>query len=101
MKEDIVFPTQDIHRNQDYCHKEFALMNYHTFFLCDHKSKTVQMIDKDGQFLLHLIEPQIEDKPSSLGYDVHTKSLWVGTMYSNILSIYTYNDQDSLAGTLK
>lgn len=72
-------------------------MNYHTFFLCDHKSKTVQMIDKDGQFLLHLIEPQIEDKPSSLGYDVHTKSLWVGTMYSNTLSIYTYNDQDSLA----
>lgn len=69
----------------------------HIFF-CDHKSKTVQMVDKDGQFLLHLMESQTEDKPSSLGYDVYTKCLWIGTKYSNILSIYTYNDQDSLTG---
>lgn len=70
----------------------------HIFF-CDHKYKTVQMIDKDGQFLLHLMESQNEDKPSGLGYDVHTKSIWMGTKYSNILNIYTYNNQDSLTGT--
>lgn len=56
------------------------------------------MIDKDGQFLLHLMEPKDEDKAYSLGYNVHTHSLWVGTLYNNTLSIYTHSDQVSLEG---
>lgn len=68
-------------------------------FICDSISKTVQMIDKNGQFLLHLMDPQDEDEPCSLGYDVHTQSIWVGTLYNNTLSIYTYSDQVSLTGT--
>lgn len=67
-------------------------------FICDSISKTVHMIDKDGQFLLHLMEPKDEDKPYSLGYNVHTHSLWVGTLYNNTLSIYTHSDQVSLEG---
>lgn len=65
-------------------------------FVCDSISKTVHMIDKDGQFLLHLMEPKDEDKPYSLGYDVYTQSLWVGTLCNSTLSIYTYSDQVSL-----
>uniref|UniRef100_K1PGT2 Brain tumor protein n=1 Tax=Magallana gigas TaxID=29159 RepID=K1PGT2_MAGGI len=69
-------------------------------FVCDSISKTVHMIDKDGQFLLHVMEPQEEDEPCSLGYDVHTQSLWVGTLYNNTLSIYTFSDQDTVTNEL-
>lgn len=68
-------------------------------FVCDNISKTVHMIDKDGQFLLHVMEPQEEDEPCSLGYDDNTQSLWVGTLYNNTLNIYTFSDRVFLTGT--
>eukprot|EP00105_Crassostrea_gigas_P007244 XP_011421427.2 PREDICTED: uncharacterized protein LOC105324072 [Crassostrea gigas] len=48
--------------------------------VCDDKTKTVQMINKDGRFLSHLLTKSQEmGKPWSLSYDVNTHRLWVGS----------------------
>lgn len=60
--------------------------------VCDELTSTVQMIDKDGQFLFHLlIRPLGIFGPSSLSYDVNTHHLWVGSCFNNNrLSVYKY-----------
>nr|XP_034309429.1 uncharacterized protein LOC117683724 [Crassostrea gigas] len=48
--------------------------------VCDGETKTVQMLDKDGQFLSYLLtESQEMGVPRSLSYDVNTHRLWVGS----------------------
>ncbi|XP_052683304.1 uncharacterized protein LOC128163699 [Crassostrea angulata] len=64
--------------------------------VCDYKTKTVQMLDKDGQFLSHLLtESQEMGVPRSLSYDVNTHRLWVGSY--NKVCVYRYiTRQDAL-----
>nr|XP_034309426.1 uncharacterized protein LOC117683722 [Crassostrea gigas] len=66
--------------------------------VCDYKTKTVQMLDKDGQFLSHLLtEPQEMGEPYSLSYDVNTHRLWVGSWDNNKVCVYRYiTRQDAL-----
>ncbi|XP_065930765.1 uncharacterized protein [Magallana gigas] len=66
--------------------------------VCDDRTKTVQMLDSDGQFLSHLlISPSGILSPSSLSYDVNTHHLWVGSGDNNTVVIYRYiTRQDAL-----
>ncbi|XP_052692735.1 uncharacterized protein LOC128171010 isoform X3 [Crassostrea angulata] len=66
--------------------------------VCDGRTKTVQMIDRDGQFLSHLlIRPSGIFSPYSLSYDVNTHRLWVGSQFPNTVVIYRYiTRQDAL-----
>ncbi|XP_052693110.1 uncharacterized protein LOC128171369 [Crassostrea angulata] len=59
---------------------------------------TVQMINKDGQFLSHLLtESQEMRVPWSLSYDVNTHRLWVGSLDNNKVYVYRYiTRQDAL-----
>lgn len=59
--------------------------------MCDYKTYYVHMIDKDGQFLSHLLRrPSGIFRPHSLGYDVHTHRLWVGAEFKNKVNVYRY-----------
>ncbi|XP_065937904.1 uncharacterized protein [Magallana gigas] len=66
--------------------------------VCDLSTKTVQMINKDGQFLSHLLTISQEMvSPYSLSYDVNTHRLWVGSGYNNKVCVYRYiTRQDAL-----
>eukprot|EP00105_Crassostrea_gigas_P038719 XP_019922867.1 PREDICTED: uncharacterized protein LOC105328450 [Crassostrea gigas] len=66
--------------------------------VCDDRTNTVQMLDRDGQFLSHLlIRPSGIFYPRSLSYDVNTHRLWVGSWYNNTVVIYRYiTRQDAL-----
>lgn len=68
--------------------------------VCDHKNKTVQMLDKDGQFLYNLpIRLERIYLSRSLCYDFTTHSLWVGSENNNLACVYKYDDrQDLLTG---
>eukprot|EP00105_Crassostrea_gigas_P036848 XP_019920996.1 PREDICTED: uncharacterized protein LOC109618161 [Crassostrea gigas] len=68
--------------------------------VCDNITKTVQMLDRDGQFLSHLlIRPSGIFSPYSLSYDVNTHRLWVGSRDNNTVVIYRYiTRQDALTG---
>ena len=55
--------------------------------VCDGITKTIQMIDRDGQFLSYLLI--LQNKPASLSYDYNTHLLLVGSV-DNKLSIYQY-----------
>ncbi|XP_065943829.1 uncharacterized protein [Magallana gigas] len=66
--------------------------------VCDVTTKTVQMLDRDGQFLSHLmIRPSGIFSPRSLSYDVNTHRLWIGSWNNNTVVIYRYiTRQDAL-----
>ncbi|XP_065937592.1 uncharacterized protein [Magallana gigas] len=63
--------------------------------VCD--AITVQMINKDGQFLSHLLTKSQEmGVPFSLSYDVNTHCLWVGSVDKKVC-VYRYiTRQDAL-----
>lgn len=69
--------------------------------VCDCKTKSIQMIDRDGQFMLFLLtseSPGITDQPESVSYDVDTHLLFVGSVQQT-LSVYRYiNKNCVLAG---
>uniref|UniRef100_K1R5W4 Tripartite motif-containing protein 3 n=1 Tax=Magallana gigas TaxID=29159 RepID=K1R5W4_MAGGI len=59
--------------------------------VCDHRTKSVQMLDKDGYFLSHLlIRPPGIFTPHSLSYHTNTHRLWVGSVYNTKLCVYRY-----------
>nr|XP_034320812.1 uncharacterized protein LOC117687782 isoform X2 [Crassostrea gigas] len=67
--------------------------------VCDQRTDTVQILDKDGQFLLHILEKEIFE-PWSLSYDVNSHRLWVGSRGENEIYVYSYFDlQDSQTDT--
>lgn len=58
---------------------------------CDIKTLTVQVINKDGQFLLYLLQkPSRICIPLSLSYDVNTHRLWVGSRVNNKVCVYQF-----------
>lgn len=68
--------------------------------VCDDHTHTVQMLDKNGQFVSHLlIRPSGIFSPTSLSYDVKTHWLWVGSGINNTMCAYRYmSGQDILRG---
>lgn len=59
--------------------------------LCDERTKSVQILDKDGQFLSYLLSrPSGIFEPYSLSYDYNTHRLWVGSFIVNKLCVYNY-----------
>ncbi|XP_056006941.1 uncharacterized protein LOC130050720 [Ostrea edulis] len=58
--------------------------------VCDVKTDTVQIIDKDGHFLSLLLTQHGINKPFSLNYDDKTHLLWVGSLTTNTVSVYRY-----------
>eukprot|EP00105_Crassostrea_gigas_P033961 XP_019918109.1 PREDICTED: uncharacterized protein LOC109617187 [Crassostrea gigas] len=66
--------------------------------VCDYETKTVQMLDKDGHFLSHLLTKSQEmGVPWVLSYDVNTRRLWVGSGDNNKVCVYRYiTRQDAL-----
>nr|XP_034308016.1 uncharacterized protein LOC105326468 isoform X2 [Crassostrea gigas] len=69
--------------------------------VCDVRTNTVQMLDRDGQFLSHLlIRPSGIFLPRGLSYDVNTHRLWVGSDDNNTVVIYRYiTGRDALTDT--
>ena len=70
--------------------------------VCDFITHTVQMLDKDGQFLSYVLTrqtPGMEFIPVSLSYDIYTHIVWVGSLESNRMSKFRYiNRHLHLAG---
>lgn len=68
--------------------------------VCDDYTLTVQMLDKNGQFLSHLlIRPPGIFNPTSLSYDYKTNCLWVGSGTNNKMCAYMYiSGQDTPRG---
>lgn len=59
--------------------------------VCDENTHTVHLIDRDGRFLSYLlIRPQGVFTPRSLGYDVTTQRLWVGSDIRQTVCVYRY-----------
>ena len=61
--------------------------------VCDCRTNTIQMVDKDGQFLLYLLTNSSSDlltSPRSLHYDTKTQILWVASYDNNTVSAYRY-----------
>ena len=57
--------------------------------VCDLKTHSIQIIDKDGQFLSCLEHSKIY-RPYCLCYDLDTHLLWVGSLHSNKVVVYRY-----------
>ncbi|XP_078340752.1 uncharacterized protein LOC111110355 isoform X2 [Crassostrea virginica] len=54
--------------------------------VCDYRTHTVQMLDRNGQFLSFILTrqtPGMEYTPVSLSYDINTHVVWVGTLNKN------------------
>ncbi|XP_061171149.1 uncharacterized protein LOC133180698 [Saccostrea echinata] len=65
--------------------------------VCDYRTNTVQMIDKDGQFLSQLEPGQHRIYgPRGLSYDDRTHLLWIGSYRNNKVNIYRLIYGDSL-----
>lgn len=59
--------------------------------LCDERTETVQMIDKNGKFLLYLLNKLSGIyTPRSLCYDFYSHRLWVGSYYNKNVCVYRY-----------
>lgn len=50
----------------------------------------VELINKDGQFIVHLLRAYNMFTPWSLSYDVNTHAIWVGSSDTNMLFIWRY-----------
>lgn len=68
--------------------------------VCDIRSNSVHMMDKNGMFLSHLlIRPPGVFIPHSLSYDMKTHHLWVGSHEKNKVFVYRYiSRRNVLAG---
>lgn len=63
--------------------------------VCNGVTKSIQMINKDGQFLLDLPRKTVGIfSPHSLSYDGNTNRLWAGSKDNNIVCTYDYIVQD-------
>lgn len=70
--------------------------------VCDGMNSTVQMLNKDGQFLSYLlIRPPGTFRPCSLSYDINTHRLWVGSYNNKKVCVYRYVTRlDTSAGII-
>lgn len=69
--------------------------------LCDEKTATVQMIDKNGKFLLYLLNKLSGIyTPRSLYYDFYSHCLWVGSYYNKSVCVYRYIEKKPILSKL-
>lgn len=82
------------------CHLGICTDALSNILVCDVYTQSIQIIDKDGQFLSHLlIRPPGIMSPSCIYYDVVTHLLWVGSSQSNTVFAYRYiNRRETLTG---
>lgn len=73
---------------------------FSNILVCDKRTNTVQMINKDGAFMYFLLtESDGIFKPWGLCYDIISHLLWVGSDSNNVVKIFRYiNRQDILTG---
>lgn len=73
---------------------------FSNILVCDKRTNTVQIIDKDGTFMYFLLtESDGIFKPWGLCYDIISHLLWVGSDSNNVVKIFRYiNRQDILTG---
>lgn len=60
--------------------------------VCDYRTKSVHLIDKDGTFCRFLLTQKFDgiSEPRCLSIDVITNLLWVGSEDRNVVSVYKY-----------
>ncbi|XP_022312681.1 uncharacterized protein LOC111117748 isoform X2 [Crassostrea virginica] len=61
--------------------------------VCDYRTDTVQMLDRDGQFLSYVLTrqtPGMDYDLYSLSYDVTTHAVYVGSYNNNTMSVCRY-----------
>lgn len=58
--------------------------------VCYKLKNWVELINKDGQFIVHLLRAYNMFTPWSLSYDVNTHAIWVGSSDTNMLFIWRY-----------
>lgn len=73
---------------------------FSNILVCDKKTHTVQMIDKDGTFMYFLLTGSDGIlEPWGLGYDINSHLLWVGSYNNNMVNVHRYiNRRDILVG---
>lgn len=73
---------------------------FSNILVCDKRTNTVQMIDKDGTFMYFVLtESDGIFEPCGLCYDINSHLLWVGSYNKNVVNVYRYiNRQDILIG---
>lgn len=73
---------------------------FSNILVCDNKTHTVQLIDKDGTFMHFLLTGSDEIlEPWGLGYDINSHLLWVGSYNNNVVNVHRYiNRRDILIG---
>lgn len=71
-----------------------ALMN---ILVCNIFEHTIEILDKNGQFLSNLLTNALRvESPFSLGYNVHTHQLWVGSNEHNVVTVFRYLDRETI-----
>ena len=66
---------------------------FSNIIVCDIVTSTVQVLDRDGQFLSYVLTrqtPGMDYTPNSLNYDANTHVLWVGSEDNNKISMCQY-----------
>lgn len=67
--------------------------------VCDTKSKTVHIIDKNGTYLSNLFMNMLGIfAPNSLGYNATDDTLWVGCKDRDIVCVYLYRPKQEVTG---
>lgn len=61
--------------------------------VCDGRTKKVQMLDKNGNFLSYLLTSSGVFIPRSLSYDFNNHRLWVGSSNINEVCVYNHKTQ--------
>lgn len=61
--------------------------------VCDGRTKKVQMLDKNGNFLSYLLTSSGVFNPRSLSYDFNNHRLWVGSSNINEVCVYNHKTQ--------
>lgn len=70
--------------------------------LCDGVTRSINILNKDGQFLSHLeIELSVFEIPTSLSYDFNRNCIWVGSRNNHTCTVFAYryiHQQNALTG---
>ena len=76
---------------------------FSNILVCDSFTNSVQILNKDGQFLSVLLtnqSPGIQGTPSVISYDLNSHLLWVISFDNNIVQVYRYINRNlALYGT--
>lgn len=67
--------------------------------VCDDRTDTVQLLDKDGQFLSKIMTKSEEmRKPHSVSYDAINDCLWVGLEENKLCAFFYMTEKNCVAG---